>query len=317
MMEEANDSRLLEKVIDIEVQNHTPSPTVDPSVRTVLIGHSMGGIVAADTLLALTNDLPIDSSSSVDSKTGELNSFMFPYVQGVLAFDTPYLGISPGVVAHGAEEHYNAATSALTQLSGLTGAIWGAKATAEAEGSKDRKPVAALPAPPPSDAPIPMWQKWGKVAAIAGAGAAVVAAGGAAYLKREEITSGWTWATSHLEFVGCLMKGQELQKRVAGIVRLNNELHVGFGNLYTRLGKKAVSKSDGKTMVGSVIGNQRTFCNLPKKESKEFWHEAINDEAGDETWAHMCKWLGLSTLPALISSSYVLPKRQSWLLCHV
>jgi hypothetical protein len=113
------------------------------------------------------------------------------------------------------------------------------------------------------------------------------------------------------------MKGQELQKRVAGIVRLNKELHVGFGNLYTRLGKKAVSKSDGKTMVGSVIGNQRTFCNLPKKESKEFWHEAINDEAGDETWAHMCKWLGLSTLPALISSSYVLPKRQSWLLCHV
>jgi hypothetical protein len=90
------------------------------------------------------------------------------------------------------------------------------------------------------------------------------------------------------------MKGQELQKRVAGVVRLNKELHVGFGNLYTRLGKKAVSKGDGKTMVGSVIGNQRTFCNLPKKESKEFWREAINDEAGDETWAHMCK-LGLSS----------------------
>jgi hypothetical protein len=136
-----------------------------------------------------------------------------------------------------------------------------------------------------------MWQRWGKVAAIAGAGAAVVAAGGAAYLKREEITSGWSWATSHLEFVGCLMKGPELQKRVAGIVRLNKELHVGFGNLYTRLGKKAVSKGDGKTMVGSVIGNQRTFCNLPKKESKEFWHEAINDEAADEAWAHMCMLL--------------------------
>jgi hypothetical protein len=248
----------------------------------------MGGIVAADTLLALANDLPIDSTAP------ELNSFMFPYIQGVLAFDTPYLGISPGVVAHGAEEHYNAATNALTQLSGLTGAIWGTTAAKEAEGSKEKKPVAALPAPPSSDAPIPMWQKWGKVAAIAGAGAAVVAAGGAAYLKREEITEGWSWATSHLEFVGCLMKGQELQKRVAGVVRLNKELHVGFGNLYTRLGEKAVSKGDGKTMVGSVIGNQRTFCNLPKKELKEFWREAINDEAGDETWAHMCK-LGLSS----------------------
>jgi len=204
----------------------------------------MGGIVAADTLLALTTDLPVDTFASPDSKLPELNSFMFPYVQGVLAFDTPYLGISPGVVAHGAEEHYNTATSALTQLSGLTGAIWGTKAAADAEGSKDKKPIAALPAPPPSNAPVPMWQKWGKVAAIAGAGAAVVAAGGAAYLKREEITSGWSWATSHLEFVGCLMKGQELQKRVAGVVRLNKELHVGFGNLYTRLGKKAVSKGD-------------------------------------------------------------------------
>jgi hypothetical protein len=269
----------------------------------------MGGIVAADTLLALTNDLPIDSTLPADSKKPEVNSFMFPYVQGVLAFDTPYLGISPGVVAHGAEEHYNAATSALTQLSGLTGAIWGTKAATEAGASKEKKPVAALPAPPPSDAPVPMWQKWGKVATIACAGAAVVAAGGAAYLKREEITEGWTWATSHLEFVGCLMKGPELQKRVAGLVRLNRELHVGFGNLYTRL---------GKTMVGSVIGNQRTFCNLPKKESKEFWHEAINDEAGDETWAHMCM-LHLSSIGTdwLTFSSYVLSQRQSRLLCHV
>lgn len=39
--EEADDIRLLEKVIDIEVQNHTPSPTVDPSVRAILIGHSV------------------------------------------------------------------------------------------------------------------------------------------------------------------------------------------------------------------------------------------------------------------------------------
>src|ERR1700734_881877 len=101
MMEEANDSRLLEKAIDIEVANLTPSPTVDPSVRTILIGHSMGGIVAADTLIAITSDTPIDASTL--STESAINSFMFPYIQGILAFDTPYLGISPGVVAHGAE----------------------------------------------------------------------------------------------------------------------------------------------------------------------------------------------------------------------
>lgn len=283
--------RLLEKVIDIEVGAHTPSPTVDPSVHTILIGHSMGGIVAADTILALTSDPAIEASTSHDAKQSpELNAFMFPYVAGVLAFDTPYFGISPGVVAHGAEDKYNTASSAFTQLSVLTGAIWGTKAATEAEKSKDKKvPVAALPAPPPADAPVPAWQKWGKIAAIAGAGAVIAAGGAAAYSKRDQITEGWSWATSHLEFVGCLMKGEELKKRISGMVRLNQELHVGFGNLYTRLGKKAVSKENGVTLVGSMVGNQRTFCNLPKKESRDYWHEAINDAASDETWAHMCR----------------------------
>jgi hypothetical protein len=282
--------RLLEKVIDIEVSKHTASPTVDPSVHTILIGHSMGGIVAADAVLALTSDISISSGSSPQDLATSLNSLMFPYVQGVLAFDTPYLGISPGVVAHGAEEHYNSATSALTQLSGLTGAFWGSKVATDAEAKDKKEPVAALPAPPTASgtAPVPAWQKWGKLAMI-GAGAVAVAGGGvAAYVNREQITSGWTWVGSHLEFVGCLMRGEELQKRVKGMVTLNRELGVGWANLYTRLGKKAMSK-DGTTMVGSVVGNQRTFCNLPKKESKDLWQEAINDAAGDETGAHMSK----------------------------
>lgn len=309
--------RLQEKVIDIEVANHTPSPTVDPSVHTILIGHSMGGIVAADTVLTLTSDRPIDPShdpSATDKP--ELNSFMFPYIQGVLAFDTPYLGISPGVVAHGAEEHYNTASSAFTQLSGLTGALWGGKVATEQEAKDTKKPVAALPAPPEKAAPVSAWAKWGKVAMYAGAGAAVAATGAAAYMKREQITEGWSWVGSHLEFVGCLMKGEELRKRVAGMVTLNKELHVGFGNLYTTLGKKALSKNDG-SMVGSVIGNQRTFCNLPKKEAKNFWLDAINDAAPDEIHAHMSKstsswdrFKGHQT----DRSSYVLPKRQPRLL---
>jgi len=264
-----NGTRLQEKVIDIEVKKKTPSPTVDPSVHIILIGHSMGGIVAADTILGLTADRAIESGGPSDPS--DLNSFMFPYIQGVLAFDTPYLGIAPGVVAHGAEGHYNTASSALTELSGLAGALWGGKAATEVEAKakdfKKKEPVAVLPSPPPADASVPAWQRWGKIAMYAGAGAVVAAGGTAAYMKRDQITEGWSWVGSHLEFVGCLMKGEELKKRVAAMMRLNKELNVGWANLYTRLGKQAVSKESGG-LVGAVVGNTRTFCNLPKHKRK-------------------------------------------------
>ncbi|KAF9872642.1 hypothetical protein CkaCkLH20_09821 [Colletotrichum karsti] len=281
---------LLEKVIDLEVANATPSPTVDPSVRIVLIGHSMGGIVAAETAIGLTSEHPIYSEDGVEKSDNPstFNGLMFPYIQGVLAFDTPYLGISPGVVAHGAEGHYQTASAAMTQLSGLGTALWGAKQAASPPPGS-RAPVAALPAPA-----APAQQKkeqqqggwgWGKIAMAAGSAAVVAASAGAAYYNREQITQGWTWATSHLEFVGCLAKGQELQKRVQHMVKLNKELGVGFANLYTRLGKAAGNKE--VSVVGTVLGRDRTFCNLPKKGNAGVWQDAVNDMATDETLAHM------------------------------
>lgn len=297
---------LLERVIDIEVANGTPSPTVDPSVHTILIGHSMGGIVAAETVIALANDQPIRHGGGDDNSEpghpqhdgegggGEegLNGMMFPYIQGVLAFDTPYLGIAPGVVAHGAESHYNSAAAALTQLSGLSTVIWGSGGKDQPP-SSNKRPVAALPAPEDhktkNDKPNAPegggWGKWGKIAVLAGAAGAVAASGAAAYMNREQITTGWSWVSSHLEFVGCLARGEELKDRVRTMVRLNQELDIGFANLYTRLGKAAAPKQI--SMVGTVLGNQRTFCNLPSKLAAGVWKEAINDAATDETGAHM------------------------------
>ncbi|TDZ65050.1 hypothetical protein CTRI78_v003795 [Colletotrichum trifolii] len=283
---------LLEKVIDLEVANATPSPTVDPSVRVVLVGHSMGGIVAAETVIGLTSEHPIYSADGVEKTDhpAPLNGLMFPYVQGVLAFDTPYLGISPGVVAHGAEGHYNTASAAMTQLSGLGTALWGANKQTSQSPSRNKAPVAALPAPasPPAaqqQQGAGAWGKWGKIAMVAGSAAAVAASAGAAYYNREQITQGLTWATSHLEFVGCLAKGGELQKRVQYMVKLNRELDVGFANLYTRLGKAAGSKE--VSVVGTVLGKDRTFCNLPKKDNAGVWRAEVNDDANEETLAHM------------------------------
>ncbi|RYP31804.1 hypothetical protein DL767_005535 [Monosporascus sp. MG133] len=302
---------LLEKVIDIEVANGTPSPTVDPSVRIILVGHSMGGIVAAETVIALASETPIgngdddDHDENDDRRPGKaapsLNSLMFPYVQGVLAFDTPYLGIAPGVVAHGAEGHYNKAAAALTQLSGLSGIFFGAGASKDQQqqqrGAELKTQAKALPPPEagqeqrsqktnePKSGSGGGWAGWGKIAMYAGAAGAVAASGAAAYANRQHITEGWSWVGSHLEFVGCLARGEELRSRVANMVRLNRELGVGFANLYTRLGRGAASKE--VSMVGTVMGNQRTFCNLPKKQAAGVWKEAVNDKASDETTAHM------------------------------
>lgn len=318
---------LLNKVIDLEVAAGTPSPTVDPGVRTVLIGHSMGGIVAAETLIALTSDQPVhhdnnnnnngdnaasksDSSSNNNnykdddkatatrpsSPQGGFNAMMFPYIQGVLAFDTPYLGIAPGVVAHGAESHIQTAASALTQLGGLTSLWGGTKAAGDAsrQNSAQKKPAAALEASPAQKEKQQQgggWGSWGKMAMYAGAAGAVVAGGAAAYVNRDQISSGWTWVGGHLEFVGCLAKGEEMKMRMRKMVRLTQELDLGFANLYTRLGRGASSKQ--VSTVGLVLNKDRTFCNLPARQAAGEWKEAINDKATDEIGAHMGEYCKL------------------------
>lgn len=321
---------LQNKIIDLEVAAGTPSPTIDPSVHTILIGHSMGGIVAAETLLTITNDAPIPSNANTNTATDSLPSmaahtdpkvqseaaedqsptFMFPHIAGILAFDTPYLGISPGVVAHGAEQHYKTATTAYSGLTELAGAFgYGGPKSQNAPKSPQQNQKlltqgadamsATMNAANSSEAgAAPSWQRWGKYAMFAGAAGAVAAGGAAAYLKRDTITEGWSFIGSHLEFVGCLAKGEELKTRLERVVRLNKEKHVGFANLITVLGRAAPAvKKDGTAVaggfveIGTVEGiapNERTFCTIPKSEkNRRFFEKAKNDKATDEMAAHM------------------------------
>ncbi|KAH6849845.1 hypothetical protein B0I37DRAFT_427628 [Chaetomium sp. MPI-CAGE-AT-0009] len=299
---------LLNKVIDLEVAAGTPSPTIDPSVRVVLVGHSMGGIVAAETAIKIASEKPIHNSVDEDSPAKAStamppapNALLFPYIQGVLAFDTPFLGISPGVVAHGAESHYTAASTAIAQLSGLT-SLWGGAKAAQAKADPPPTTAGALPAAGQGSRGANGDGKdknkenqnggggggwgWGTIAMAAGAVGAVAAGGAAAYLHREQITQGLGWATSHLEFVGCLARTEELRRRVAYMVRLRKELSVGFGNFYTRLGQAAGSKPAG--VAGAVLGSsERTFCVVPQRDEAGDWRQAVNDKATYEVWAHV------------------------------
>ncbi|KAL9000289.1 MAG: hypothetical protein Q9169_001006 [Polycauliona sp. 2 TL-2023] len=318
-------------VIDLEVSAGTPSPTVDPSVRTILVGHSMGGIVAAETLLHIISDEPIPSSkpppdnitpssaahttlsstsTSAPSKldtnpidNGHPHNFMFPYIQGILAFDTPYLGLSPSLIAHGAESHYRSATSAYSAFSELAGAFGYGAAVNLSPNPRQQPSKAALPAPPAAKdnnflsasmtaagedaAATPTWQRLGKYAMFAGAAGAVAAGGAAAYLKKDTLSSGWNWVGSHLEFVGCLVRGEELKQRIEKVMLIGKERGIGFADLYTVLGKGADSGN-----IGNTGGAERTFCNVPKsKNNRSYWLAEVNDKAKEETGAHMSIFL--------------------------
>ncbi|KAF2462200.1 hypothetical protein BDY21DRAFT_9375 [Lineolata rhizophorae] len=313
---------LQNKVIDLEVANGTPSPTVDPSVRTILIGHSMGGIVAAETVLSITSEQPISGSGSFSSDDGP-SGFMFPYVQGVLAFDTPYLGIAPGVVAHGAESQWNTASAAYSAYNNVAN-VFGWGGGGGGGGGNNGAPAAAgsdasaraLPAPgggassgasgaggasggkDVDAAAAPLWQKWGRYAMFAGAAGALAAGGAAAYVKRDQLSEHWNWIGSHLEFVGCLARGEDLKRRLAAVVALQERGALGFADVYTTLGA-AVDKTrgggsatagaggGGDSRVAGLFGAQRTFCNLPKGELQRYFIPAKNNKATAETWAHM------------------------------
>ena len=75
---------------------------------------------------------------------------------------------------------------------------------------------------------------------FAGAAGAVAAGASAAiYSQKDKISLGWGWVTGHLEFVGCLARGQELKERVQDMTTINRERGIAYIDYYTVLGKSA------------------------------------------------------------------------------
>lgn len=322
---------------------------LDNGVRVVLLGHSMGGIVAAEAILAIAGKTPTIASSSAaepsssakqvraqdeqqqkdiskDSTTEaqaqsaqhEGDSIHFPHIYGLLAFDTPYLGLAPSMISHGAETHWNTGKSIYTTANSLWTSF--RSSSPNTSGSAAKAPIGALPAPSAADAGAASasagaWSSWGKMALYGTAAASIAGAGAAAaYFNRQTIgegvstatsglTEGWTWVTSHLEFVGCLARAEELQRRLAGLCALcdssdgaagavekasdvrQTRRTLGFANFYTVLGKAAAPYAGGKA---ASENGERRFCNLPRSDQlKRFWTPAKNDMAKDEVTAHI------------------------------
>ncbi|KAF9159823.1 hypothetical protein DFQ26_006165 [Actinomortierella ambigua] len=292
-----------------------PDPKSRPSpVYVCFLGHSMGGLVAADAALHFYSE-PQESP-----------------VVGLLAYDTPYLGLNNTIFTEAAYERANTvakhATGAYSLVSNyLPGAaaagasLWsniaqGASPAAAAttgapvgQPPKSRSGLGSTPPPPSSNtgtgasswmssfmstnntttkttqqqtAPVatnPSSEKkssgWGWGSVALGVGA-IVATSAVAIAVNKHVQNGMEWVTSHVQFVGTLWDEKKLQQRVAKVLLLPLDFHC----FYTQVSIPG-SASNG------FRRENRTFIELKAIPESMRPHFSVRNCSGqDEIEAH-------------------------------
>lgn len=269
------------------------------------MAHSMGGLVASDALFSI-----LDAHASNDS---EDNQYLFPLVQGILAFDTPYNGLARSMFVYGGFSQYQKVSSVWNIMSASAAGLLSVRSLGQA-GRMASKTASSSAG---SLRKTPSWALWQAVAIRSGTVGAIAAGGVAAYIHREKIIKAvksvpnlnketikegynqsydaigqglayinrdavgqsFAWLSSHLKFVGALMQQKEMNKRLERLAGLKG---IGVKNIYTSMGE------NGKWSGGYFVP-ERTFCAIPAKNSnaETMFVRNVNTLADDEIKAHM------------------------------
>ncbi|KAG5341942.1 hypothetical protein C0989_006785 [Termitomyces sp. Mn162] len=179
-----------------------------------------------------------------------------------------YLGIHPNVFKNGVTKATEYATAAQTIGSAVFGAFAGLGA------NKATTSTAQSTAAPARSG----WPSWAAPAAYAVGGALLAgAAAGSAYNKREHLSTGLTWATDHMKYVGNLWDEAALTKRVEALMTVKKQAGVTFNAFYTMI------------PATPPFSAARTFTLLPKRASPQYAYflPAKNTKALDEVQAHI------------------------------
>lgn len=232
--------------------------------KIILCGHSMGGLLIADTLLQFINTRP------------DKRCPLWPKIIACIAFDTPYLGLHPYVFKNTVT---NAVTTAQTVGSTILGAFAGLSAKKATTSMSSAQQITS-----DNSSAAAGWKTWTTPAAYA-VGSAVLAgaAVGGAYYKRDDINVGLAWATDHMKYVGNLWDEEALKRRVDALMDAEEQEGVYFRTFYTYLPPSP-----------PVHMSLRTFVVLPQKNQRAYprFIPARNSIAPDELQAHTGMFAG-------------------------
>ncbi|KAF9453026.1 hypothetical protein P691DRAFT_771759 [Macrolepiota fuliginosa MF-IS2] len=226
------------------------------SAKIVLCGHSMGGFLAADSLLEFMKTRPDHGAP------------LWPKIVACITFDTPFLGINPSVVKNGVTKAAEYANTATTVGSAIFGSFAGLGA---------KKATETRVAPSNASTPTPAWGKWAPAAFAVGGALLAGAAAGGAYYKRDDLNQGYSWLMDHMKYAGNVWDESTLRSRVDALVSAQENDGILFQNFYVHLPEAPPTH---------LI--PRTFIVQPKRTSREWKHftAARNGQAADEVQGH-------------------------------
>lgn len=272
------------------------------SVRTVLCGHSMGGLVAVDAALSIASD-----GMTVKDDNGTVKA-LWPRVVGVLAYDSPYFGVHPNVFKNQASKYISYAQQArdvgshFAPLGAGLAAVWGMNRSREGAQQQQRQQQGAAPS-----------SGWGRLAGLVGQGSssssasnsntatsnatpparsgnawtnalwatgviatAATAGGVAAYYNREQIGGAYSYLTDHFEYVSNLWDDKALRDRLDALIQLPS---IFFHAYYNHLPASTTFTNH----------RDRTFIILPPRHSRasRMFTPLTNTVAADEIAAHI------------------------------
>lgn len=301
---------LKERVMEIrKAKLEKPWPPHDRQVGVILVAHSMGGFVASEALFHI-----LDERAIADDPDAPL----FPLIQGILAFDTPYNGLARPMFVYGAFSNYQKVSSVFNVMTALSAAPASLSMALKRGASSLPGPTSAASKRASGVVAGPAaWKTWQLVAVRTGTVGAIAAGGVAAYVHRQQILQGvqnvrnlkkqdivegynqsvdrlgqglayinrgnvgqsFAWLSDHFTFVGVLMKQQELNKRLERLTKLGG---IGVHDMYASMGENGY-------WSGGYFVPERTFCAVPTEDEPAnlLFSRHVVKNADDEIQAHM------------------------------